>query len=446
MKTFANIPKMLILLLFMFSLLFSSSWARQNPTLHQGVAVDLIQMESGEKTRNPFVTGLDSKQRCTIIYASDGKTAFAGNNEDWTNPFPIIWFQPAKDGKFGYMCFGFQSGWPKMEGFEWEGAVNEKGLFYDFASTEEVKVPRDPNKPDSWGLSGKMIMECSTVDEAIKLFSEYNFKDGVWKGHYLIGDRFGNSAIIEPLTFIKRTRKYQIATNFLQSKTDPETSTDPGYRLASKLFEQSDTICVDLFRRILDVTHMEEYNGSFTATLYSYIHDLTKGDVYIYNFHNYNNVVKLNIHEELKKGQHTYLISSLFPYETYAAQQYKATRVTIMLLDKALQNGVTGEDGAIAFYKGVSSPDDTLIKYSLGEEHLNAVGYALLQYNKVNEAIELFNFMVEEFPQSANAYDSRGEAYMKAGNKELAIENYKKSLELNPDNDNAKRMIEQLQK
>jgi tetratricopeptide (TPR) repeat protein len=445
MKTFANIPRMLILLLFMFSLLFSSSWARQNPTLHQGVVVDLIQAESGEKNRNPFVTGLDSKQHCTIIYASDGKTAFAGNNEDWTNPFPIIWFQPAKDGKLGYMCFGFQSGWPKMEGFEWEGAVNEKGLFYDFASTEEVKVPRDPNKPDYWGLTGKIMEECSTVDEALKLFSEYNFRE-VWKGHYLMGDRFGNSAIIEPFAFIRRNGKYQVATNFLQSKTDPETSTDPRYRLTCRLFEQSDTISVDLFRRILDDTHMEEYSGSFTATLYSYIHDLTKGDVYIYNFHNYDNVVKLNIHEELKKGEHTYLISSLFPYETFAAQHFKATRVTAMLLKKALQNGVIGEDGAIAFYKEVNSPENKLTQYRLGEEYLNAAGYALLQYNKVNEAIELFNFMVEEFPQSANAYDSRGEAYMKAGNKELAIEDYKKSLELNPSNENAKKMLEQLQK
>jgi hypothetical protein len=350
MKTFANIPKMLILLLFMFSLLFSSSWARQNPTLHQGVAVDLIRAESGEKTRNPFVTGLDSTQRCTIIYASDGRTALAGNNEDWTNPFPIIWFQPAEGGKLGYMCFGFQSGWPKMEGYQWEGAMNEKGLFYDFASTEEVKVPRDPNKPDYWALTKKIIEECSTVDEAIKLFSEYNFRE-VWNGHYLIGDRFGNSAIIEPLTIIRRNRKYQVTTNFLQSKTDPETSTDPRYRLASKLFEQSDTISVDLFRRILDDTHMEDYNGSFTVTLYSYIHDLAKGDVYIYNFHNYDNVVKLNIHEELKKGEHTYLISSLFPYETFAAQHFKATRVAAMLLRKALQNGVIGEDGAIAFLK-----------------------------------------------------------------------------------------------
>jgi hypothetical protein len=83
------------------------------------VAGDLVQAESGEKTRNPFVMGSDSKQHCTIIYASDGKTVLAGNNENSNNPFPIVWFQPAKDGKFGYMCFGFQSGWPRVEGLQW---------------------------------------------------------------------------------------------------------------------------------------------------------------------------------------------------------------------------------------------------------------------------------------------------------------------------------------
>jgi tetratricopeptide (TPR) repeat protein len=410
------------------------------------VTVDLIQANTSQQARSPFMTGGESKNRCTIIYASDSMTALAGNNEDGVNLFPIIWFQPAEDGKFGYMCFGFQSGWPRVEGLQWEGAVNEKGLFYDFATTEEVKVPRDPNKPDSWGLSGKMIMECRTVDEAIKLFSKYNFKDGVWKGHYLIGDRFGNSAIIEPLTFIRKSRKYQVATNFLQSKTEPETSDGIRYHLASDLFEKSDIISVDLFRRILDDTHAEDYGGSYNVTLYSYIHDLKSGDVYIYNFHDYNTVVKLNIHEELKKGPHTYLISSLFPEETYAEHQYKATRLSVMLLEKALKSGVTGEEGAIAFYKAVNSSEDTLVNYRISEEYLEAVGYALLQYNKNDEAIELFNFIVEEFPQSASAYDSRGEAYMKAGNNELAIENYMKSLELNPDNENAKKMLEKLQK
>jgi len=409
------------------------------------IGLDFDRVNTCYQAGNYFENGGKSRNKCTIIYASDSTTALAGNNEDGSNLFPIIWFQPAADGKFGYMCFGFQNGWPMVEGLQWEGAVNEKGLFYDFATTEEVRVPRDPNKPDSWGLSGKMISECTTVDEAINLFSEYNFKDGVWKGHYLIGDRFGNSAIIEPLTVIRKSGKYQVATNYLQSGTDPESSTCERYRLASKLFEQSDEISIGLFRRILDDTHAEDYGGSYNVTLYSYIHDLTSGDVYIYNFHDYNRVATLNIHEELKKGPHAYLISSLFPYETYAEQQYKATRIVIMLLEKALNNGVTGEEGAIALYKAVNSSEDTLVNYKVGEDHLEVVGDVLLQYNKYDEAIELFSFMVEEFPQSSSAYDSRGEAYMRAGNKERAIADYRKSLALNPNNENATKMLEQAQ-
>ena len=192
-------------------------------------------------------------------------------------------------------------------------------------------------------------------------------------------------------------------------------------------------------------THWEDYSGAGFSTLYSYICDLNKGDIYVYNFHNFDNDAKINIFEELKKGQNSYSISSLFPYETYAVQQFKDARVTFILYEKAAQNGVTGENGAIAFYKQLKSPGSRLCKYDIGETHLNGVGYALLRQNRVNEAIELFNFMVEEFPQSANAYDSRGEAYMRADKKELAIADYKKSLELNPNNENAKEMLEQLQ-
>jgi tetratricopeptide (TPR) repeat protein len=39
---------------------------------------------------------------------------------------------------------------------------------------------------------------------------------------------------------------------------------------------------------------------------------------------------------------------------------------------------------------------------------------------------------VEAFPESFNTYDSLGEAYAAAGEKELAIRNYEKSLQLNP--------------
>ena len=54
----------------------------------------------------------------------------------------------------------------------------------------------------------------------------------------------------------------------------------------------------------------------------------------------------------------------------------------------------------------------------------------------------MFSLNVDLFPGSWNAYDSLGEAYLKADKKDLAIENYKKSLELNPKNVNAQKIIE----
>ena len=83
--------------------------------------------------------------------------------------------------------------------------------------------------------------------------------------------------------------------------------------------------------------------------------------------------------------------------------------------------------------------------YYLKESEVNSIGYFLL-YNpgKKDAALEFFKMNTMEFPNSANAFDSLGEAYMENGDSKKAIENYKKSLELNPGNDNAKKMIEKL--
>jgi tetratricopeptide (TPR) repeat protein len=65
--------------------------------------------------------------------------------------------------------------------------------------------------------------------------------------------------------------------------------------------------------------------------------------------------------------------------------------------------------------------------------------------NHLPEAIDLLKLNVQVYPNSWNAYDSLGEAYMKAGQKQLAIDNYKKSLELNPANDGAKEKLKVLE-
>lgn len=72
--------------------------------------------------------------------------------------------------------------------------------------------------------------------------------------------------------------------------------------------------------------------------------------------------------------------------------------------------------------------------YLLDENEMNGVGYLLLQLDKVEEAIAVFQMNVSAFPNSWNVYDSMGEAYLLVGKRPEAIENYKKSLDLNPKN------------
>jgi tetratricopeptide (TPR) repeat protein len=75
---------------------------------------------------------------------------------------------------------------------------------------------------------------------------------------------------------------------------------------------------------------------------------------------------------------------------------------------------------------------------------MNATGYNLLTSKRVDDAIEVFLLNVKLFPNSWNVYDSLGEAYAAAGKKDLAIKNYERSIEINPKNDNGKKMLESL--
>ncbi|WP_103864468.1 serine hydrolase domain-containing protein [Aquimarina sp. I32.4] len=80
------------------------------------------------------------------------------------------------------------------------------------------------------------------------------------------------------------------------------------------------------------------------------------------------------------------------------------------------------------------------------ERALNEMGYYFLSINKTNNAIALFEMNTKENPKSANAYDSLGEAYFLAGNNTLALTSYKKSVKLNPKNENAQKWIEVIEK
>ena len=97
------------------------------------------------------------------------------------------------------------------------------------------------------------------------------------------------------------------------------------------------------------------------------------------------------------------------------------------------------EDAVAAFHEAQAKPDE----YYVSEQGINELGYEYLQAKRYKEAIAVFTLNVEVFPKSFNVYDSLGEAYAVAGEKDLAIKNYRRSLELNP---NSQSGIEALKK
>jgi len=82
--------------------------------------------------------------------------------------------------------------------------------------------------------------------------------------------------------------------------------------------------------------------------------------------------------------------------------------------------------------------------YDFGEGSLNAFGYSVLQGKDLNGAIQIFKLNAGLFPDSANVWDSLGEAYMKSGDAANAQLNYERALTLEPNHENAKEMLKKL--
>ena len=124
-----------------------------------------------------------------------------------------------------------------------------------------------------------------------------------------------------------------------------------------------------------------------------------------------------------------------------ANSRFRRGEPVAIIIEKIIdESGI--EDGIKKYYELKKNTSD---KYFFSENSFNTLGYKLINKEKFVEAIKIFKLNAEAYPESFNVYDSLGEAYMKNGDTELAISNYRKSLELNEDNENAKKMLEKLE-
>jgi len=269
---------------------------------------------------------------CTTIAKVKKNTVLIGFNLDYRDFIPKVWIIPTSKDCYGRFCFGFDKNFKIAE-----GGLNEKGLFIAAnALNEDSGWKANPGLPnwEQWsgwhetGVPDGILAKCATVDEALKVFKNFNLFT-LNRVKFLMADKSGDSVVIEwskaGLQCVERTKDYQISTNFVASNFQPGQYPCARYRLAEQILGAvADRVSVDVIRSVLSATHMEFQ----TPTVYSNICDLSSGDIYLYYFHNYEEVVKMNLFREMKKGETKYIVESLFSVKPYIADVYNKFKVT----------------------------------------------------------------------------------------------------------------------
>jgi hypothetical protein len=111
-----------------------------------------------------------------------------------------------------------------------------------------------------------------------------------------------------------------------------------------------------------------------------------------------------------------------------------------LVLSEAIKSG--GVDEALRQYRALRAVRPVVMNFD--EDELNGLGYNLLQAKQTKAAVRILQLNTEAYPASGNTWDSLAEAYMDDGDTQDAIANYRKSLAINPANQNAVVMLRKL--
>jgi tetratricopeptide (TPR) repeat protein len=345
---------------------------------------------------------------CLILKIAHGNCVLAGNNEDIDNPLSKIWFEPPEKGKYGITYFGYSVNYP-------QGGMNDQGLFFDAVAgfTTDWKV--SPKRLNYEGnLNRKIMEECATVEEAIAVYNNYN-KSSFKYARYLLADRTGASAIAG---WIDGEMKFICDNGGFQAMGVNE---DTAISVLKAIKEDKRTVSVDDVKDVLEACHVE---GRY-PTQYSNICDLKNNVVYMFLFHDYSSVVKFDATEEYKKGKHNYPLLPFFPDNAKAKEAMEEYRQTLLN----------------SFEKVIENPEE--IHSQFGWAELSFLGVELIDFKEYNKAVVVLKLTAERYPEW-RSYNNLAFSYKMAGETELAIENYRKVLELDPENQNALKSIQEL--
>ena len=188
---------------------------------------------------------------CTVIHAAEEDVVLGGSNEDWKDPLTRFWIIPAETGKHGWIKFGFAGGFP-------QAGMNDAGLFWDATGSPYLAMPLSEAQKTFYDgpLMVKVMEEAGSAQQAREIFGAYYCEDQ-YRAQYLVGDALGGSMIVEGDSILTKERRFQVLTNFYQSR--PELGGYPctRYQMATEILNGAAAITALLMGQVLDATHQE---------------------------------------------------------------------------------------------------------------------------------------------------------------------------------------------
>lgn len=267
------------------------------------------------------ISGFHTKA-CSGFYIAKDSVIMAAKNTDAIDWKSKIWFTPATDSTYGYVCFGFK--YPYLS-----DGMNDKGLIVYHFTGHEKKITKSIHKPTYDGVLSELVLAtCQTVNDVKVLLDKYNL-NLFHNGMIMYSDKYGNSIIVEGDTIIEKKHFYQVCMNTYQSECNEDTH--PFWKqVASKnLIPQAKEFSIDFCREVL--LHMRD-----DVTQFSIIYDVNRLKFSVYLFHDYDHRIDFDLLTQLKNGKQIYDLHSFFPkeskyYQVYIQRQSPQNNIFILL-------------------------------------------------------------------------------------------------------------------
>lgn len=365
-----------------------------------------------------------------------GKT-YVGNNVDHWDSNTRIWFEKGSATEYGSMFFGFENMYP-------QGGMNEKGLVYGGLNVP----PRENLKGkhllefDGRVVMKKIMKECKNVDEVYKVLSKYN-RTPIGDGELYFVDKAGDYLIVEVDTIIRGNEENYLISNFCPSKTsDLDAVKIPFFQKGRKMMATKVDTSFNYLKSLSDTLH-QSYKNNTGGTLYTSIYDLNEGTFNLFFYHDYNYSLKFNLKNELSKKDTVLYIPDLFISNIKGQEQFKKYNKTLDLITKLKEESISNDSIKISqFIKN----EEIGAFVNFFEKDIFFIAFDYFKKEKINSAINLFKLNIKYCPNSWYSYNSLGNVYFTDKQYALALIYYKKTLELNPENENALKKIKKIDK